>query len=124
MTSMDEATADTRAMWLHYCNEVRARGTMLQLDGYASSHVAQRYERLTPSERPIVDELLIEQIAPPGTPEDRWLPLSLIENARIVAAIPVLRVLQDWLEVQNTPSAPHEWARVNRILGVLVTEPR
>ncbi len=50
----------------------------------------------------------------------RFLPLSLIREFRIVSALPALRVLADWLETQDTPGAPYEWAKVNRVIGDLV----
>jgi hypothetical protein len=50
----------------------------------------------------------------------RFLPLFLIREFGIVSALPALRVLADWLETQDTPGAPYEWAKVNRVLGAPV----
>jgi hypothetical protein len=52
--------------------------------------------------------------------------LAVIDRLRIVSAIPALRRLAARLEEASGPSAPYDWAKVNRILGRLQgpAEPR
>ena len=53
---------------------------------------------------------------------NRFDTLALVREFRITVALPALRVLAGWLEPQHSPGAPYEWAKVNRLIGVL-TEP-
>ena len=77
---------------------------------------AAQYRQLSDEDRPVVNELLAEQLSSPE--EDvRFLALALIEDFEIVSALPALRRLANWLETQQWPGAPYEWAKVNRIIG-------
>lgn len=121
--------ADTRGAWLHFCATAEADAAARKDPQIALPVIAARYEALSDAERGVVDLLLVEQLAPnepaAGDPwytgeNERWLSLFLIREYRIAAALPALRVLADWLETQDTPGAPYEWARVNGAVGKLV----
>ena len=124
------SAADVRASWLKYCDEVvNAAG---KDPNSALARIAEKYQQLPQEDRVIVDRLLVEQLQAnelvPGAPwyegeNARFIPEFLIDEFRIVAALPVLRVLGNWLESQDTPGAPYEWAKVNRLIGKLVEHP-
>jgi hypothetical protein len=79
---------------------------------------AARYRKLPDEDRTVVNELLAEQLTSPE--EDvRFLALALIEDFEILSALPALRRLANWLETQQWPGAPYEWAKVNRIIARL-----
>ncbi len=47
--------------------------------------------------------------------------LHMVDSLGIVEAIPSLRVLAQRFEQGDGPSAPYDWAKVNRILGRLTS---
>jgi hypothetical protein len=121
--------ADVRSGWLRYCEETSDRAAASKDPNAALPVIAARYAQISNEERTVVDELLVGLIEPDesvsGEPwsvgeSARFLPLFLIREFGIVSALPRLRVLADWLESQDTPGAPYEWAKVNRIIGALV----
>jgi hypothetical protein len=110
--------ADVRSAWLQMRDEVSARAITNKQSQEAVLVMADRYRSLAPDDRVVVDGLLSEQLAS----EDetvRFDALALIREFRIAAALPALRALADWLETQHWPGAPHERAKVNRLIGVL-----
>jgi hypothetical protein len=110
---------DVRDAWLGTSSEVRAHAIAGKDSQAALGELARAYGHLAPEDRAIVDELLVEQVQS----EDeavRFDALFLVREFRIQSAIPALRALADRLERHSHPGAPHEWAKVNRILGNLV----
>jgi hypothetical protein len=110
--------ADVRTAWLRMRDEVSARAAASKQSQEAVLAMAGRYRSLAEGERATINQLLIDQLAS----EDetvRFDALALIREFRIAAALPALRVLADWLETQHSPGAPYEWAKVNRLIGVL-----
>jgi hypothetical protein len=108
----------TQHAWLQMREEVSVRAIMNKQSQEAVLAMADSYRSLSPDDRLIIDELLIEQLAS----EDetvRFDALALIREFRILAALPALRALADRLETQHEPGAPYEWAKVSRIIGVL-----
>jgi hypothetical protein len=114
---------------LRYCEETSDRAAASKDPNAALPIIAAMYAQLSDDERAVINELLVEQLAPDepvaGAPwsvgeSARFLPLFLIREFGIASALPGLRVLADWLETQDTPGAPYEWAKVNRVIGVLV----
>ena len=73
-------------------------------------------------ERPVVDRLLAEQVESPDE-KVRFDALAMIREFRIVSALPALRSLADRLERQDAPGTPFEWAKVNRLIGLLIEQP-
>jgi hypothetical protein len=103
--------------------EVSARAIANKRSQEAVLVMADSYRSLAPDDRVVVDELLSEQLAS----EDetvRFDALALIREFRIAAALPALRGLANWLETQDWPGAPYEWAKVNRLIGVLGEPPK
>lgn len=114
---MNEAAVRDR--WLLRQREDIARANEYKSPQDALRWMIARYRTLTDEERPVVDRVLAEQL---GSEDEsiRYLAGALVENFRIVSALPALRVLADWLETQQWPGAPYEWAKVNQVIGVLV----
>ena len=132
MTAADLPLRDdaaVRAAWVLFCETTIAAAAARKDSQAVLLVIAARYRELSDEDRVIVDRLLGEELALDEPVADqpwyagenaRFLPLFLIREFRIVSALPALRVLADWLETQNTPGAPHEWAKVNRAIGKLV----
>jgi hypothetical protein len=99
-------------------DEVGARVVACKQSQEAVLVMAERYRSLAERERADVDQLLIDQLASQDETV-RFDALALIREFRIIAAVPALRVLADWLGTQHLPGAPYEWAKVNRLIGVL-----
>jgi hypothetical protein len=114
--------ADVRTDWLRMRDEVSASAMANKQSQEAVLVMIERYRLLSEEERVVVDQLLCEQLASDDETV-RFDALALIHEFRITAALPALRTLADWLEAQNSPGAPYEWAKVNRIIG-RVTSPR
>jgi hypothetical protein len=76
------------------------------------------YRGLSADDRVIVDRLLAEQVASDDA-TDRFDALAVIGEFRVTSALPALRALADRLAVAPGPSAPYEWAKVNRLIGLL-----
>lgn len=108
-----------RNRWLLRQSEDTARAQEFKQPQEALRWMAARYRTLSEEERIVINGLLAEQLAS----EDenvRFDALALIREFRIASAVPALRRLADWLETQDWPGAPYEWAKVNKIIGVLV----
>jgi hypothetical protein len=116
------SAADVRSAWLQMRDEVSAMAVANKQSQEAVLAMAERYRSLSEDERAVVDRLLSDQLAS----EDetvRFDALALIREFRITTALPALRVLADRLETQHSPGAPYEWAKVNRLIALLVEPP-
>jgi hypothetical protein len=127
---VNDVVDQLRRRWWGYCE------TALQRAGKepnsALPKIAAFYRSLDEAEQADVDELLIERLgrrssaaaAPWYEAENaRSLPEYLVGELRIRSALPALRSLAAWLETQETPGAPFEWAMVDRLIGRLVELP-
>ena len=85
---------------------------------YVQERLARWISNLSPSEREQADEILISWIHS-GDSQRQFDALSLISELGVTAAIPELRVLAMEFEQSDKPSAPYDWAWVNRIIGRL-----
>ncbi len=121
---------DLRRRWWRYCDEATERAG--KEPNTALRPIAAFYRSLSGEERAGVDELLIEALgrrsSAAGEPwyeaeNARWLPEYLVGEFQIRAALPALRSLAEWLETEDTPGAPYEWATVNQLIGRLVEQP-
>lgn len=77
------------------------------------------------SDRAEVERALCEWAEGDDDPR-QFTALAVIDRLRIASAIPTLRKLAARFEGAHGPSAPYDWAKVNRILGRLQgpAEPR
>ena len=121
---------ELRVAWIRFCAETSDEWSRAKLSEGALAVIAAKYAELSDAEREVIDRLLIEQLVPTEPrPDDacyvgenhRFDALYLVDRFTIVAAVPTLRLLAQWLEDQTSPGAPYEWAKVNRILGSLAT---
>lgn len=80
----------------------------------------EKYRRLSAAEREIVDELISQDVTSSDETR-RFDAVALIGEFRILSAVPALRVLADRLESDAAPGAPFEWAKINRVVGELLT---
>jgi hypothetical protein len=78
------------------------------------------YDSLTEQERQLADPVIICW-ATSDDPILRFDGLALIARFEISSALPALRRLADCLENAPGPSAPYDWAKVNRIIGRLTS---
>lgn len=76
------------------------------------------YRRLSTTERKEVDVCLIHALAS-GTESERFDALAIINEFRIAAALPALRELAVRLQLEDSPGAPFELAKVNRFISKL-----
>ena len=76
------------------------------------------YRRLDASGRKEVDVCLIEALAS-GTESQRFDALAIINEFGITAALPAMRELAIRLQLENSPGAPFELAKVNRFISKL-----
>lgn len=90
-----------------------AQGVVLEL--------ARQYRELDEAERSQVDELLAQWILSEDEGK-RFDAMAVIADNHVAHAVPALRELSERLEASDAPSAPFEWAKVNRILGKLRQE--
>jgi len=114
--------ATIRSAWLDYQAQASARAEANKQSQDALLALFARYRALSDEERPVVDRLLAEQVE--SFDENvRFDALATIREFKIASALPALRSLADRLEAQDSPGAPFEWAKVNRLIGLLVEQP-
>jgi hypothetical protein len=115
-------SAEVRSAWIDYHTHASGTAEANKQSQEALLMLFARYRALSDEERAIVDVVLTDEI---GSPDEnvRFDALAMIREFRIVSALPALRLLADQLEGLDTPGAPFEWAKVNRLIGLLV-EPR
>lgn len=101
--------------------ELEARHVPNNLGNLVSVDLGHLYERLRGADRAAFESLLIERISS-DDPGERFTALAVVDDQRIVSAIPALRVLADQFEHARGPAAPYDWAKVNRILASLTEQ--
>jgi hypothetical protein len=112
---------EVRAAWLRGREEAEAQAIANKQSQEALHAQALRYRALSPADRVIVNQVLIDQL---GSNDEtaRFDATALVREFRIAAALPALRKLADWLETQDWPGAPYEWAIVNQLIGELASK--
>jgi hypothetical protein len=79
------------------------------------------YARLDVDERLVADDILADWVL--SNDDSRlWDALALIRDFNVKSALPALRKLEARLETSNAPGAPYDWAKVNRLIGHLLSE--
>jgi hypothetical protein len=76
---------------------------------------------LGPTDKVVADHVLATWV---GSAEAKrqFDALVLIDELAVVSALPSLRALAARLESSSEPSAPYDWAWINRIIGKLAAE--
>ena len=77
------------------------------------------YQRLDAHERQLADVVISEWLAQDGT-DRQFTAISMIDRHGTVSALPALRAAEARFETASGPSAPYDWAKVNRVIGRLV----
>lgn len=86
----------------------------------ALNELERCYAQLDESERRVALSVFTDWIH--GTDVRRqFAGLAMIDRFSIRAALPELRTLASALEDATGPSAPYDWAKVNRIIGRLAS---
>jgi hypothetical protein len=114
-------SAEVRRAWIDYQAEASTKAETNKQSQEAFLALFPRYRALSDPEREVANELLTEQVD--SSDENvRFDALAIIREFRIVSTLPALRSLADRLERLDTPGAPFEWAKVNRLIGLLVEQ--
>jgi hypothetical protein len=79
------------------------------------------FRTIDESERPSADAILAEWALSPDDDARRFVALAIIDEFKVVSALPSLRALAERFELADGPAAPYDWAKVNRIIGRLAT---
>ncbi len=78
--------------------------------------VEAMYDRLDDRERDLADQVFCEWVELDDTTKQH-IALFAISEHRTRSALPYLRAAAERFENAEGPSAPYDWARVNRIIG-------
>ena len=108
--------------WVRFRNEATAQADAEKQSQGALFALFECYRLLSPSDRDLIDVHLAQDLAS-GDELVRFDALAVIREFRIGGALPQLRALADRLEADDSPSAPYEWAKVNRLVGLLSEKP-
>ena len=84
----------------------------------ATLWLTAEYERLTPAERAVADQVLCDW-ATSENESKRFDALAVIEHFRVRTAAPCLRDFAGRLAVRTDPGAPFERVKIERILATL-----
>jgi hypothetical protein len=79
------------------------------------------FRSIQEADQPEAEEIVAEWALCEEDEARRFVALAVIDDLRIVSALPSLRVLQERFECADGPSAPYDWAKVNRIIGRLAS---
>lgn len=111
-------TANARTRWTALRERLDDEARWSKSSQAVVVELSRRYRALDESERSEVDELLTEWVLSDDEGK-RFDALAVIADNKVARAAPALRELGERLEASDAPSAPFEWAKVNRILGQL-----
>ena len=114
-------SADEFRAWLNDRHVDIARRAAAAKDSQSAIRDLERlYGNLDADERRLADPVIVSW-ATSDDPTMRFDGLALIAKFEITGALPALRRLADSLEGEVAPSAPYDWAKVNRIIGRLTS---
>ena len=112
--SVDDIPSRLEEAWRSIDRQAEA-----QKDSHSAVFALRSFYRwLTNDERPAADGVLIEW-AQSDDIKKQFDALALIDELSIVSALPVLRRVAEEIENSVEPSAPYDWAKVNRMIGRL-----
>lgn len=115
MTSREQVRSD----WVEAAGAASSRAVASKQSPAALLDLFALYGSLSSADQALVDELLAEQ----ALDEDetvRFDALAIIREFEVVSTLPALRDLAARLERSEAPGAPYQWAKVNRLIGILV----
>ena len=107
-------SSDWRSVWIdvdrRYRQSKDAPGAIIEL--------FERYAELDPAGRAEANEAIFEALRE-GDEGKRWDALAMINEFTLKEAIPDLRALSARLQVDDSPRAPFEVAKIDRLLKKL-----
>ena len=111
-------SSDWRSVWIdvdrRYRQSKAAPGAIIEL--------FERYAELDPAGRAEANEAIFEALRE-GDEGKRWDALAIINEFRLQEAIPDLRALSARLQFDDSPGAPFEVAKIDRLLKKLQAAP-
>jgi hypothetical protein len=111
--------ADVRDAWLKMWSDADRKLTAAKDSPGVLSVLSDAYAGLPPSDRPVVDAVLVDAVLVEDETR-RFDALALIGEFRIRAALPNLQILSRRLRDEVSPGAPYELAKVVRIIDRLL----
>ena len=112
---------DARKDWTSLRQELDAAAAGTKDSQSVVIKLSREYAVLSTDERESVDQVISEWVLS-DDPKLRFDAMALIGDQHIQSATPALRRLAERLEDAPGPSAPYEWAKVNRLLGQLTRD--
>lgn len=109
---------DFGAEWIDGWRTLSDRSVAAKESQCAVLELVDRYRKLSPDERSVVDRILGEAVLS----DEEWQrfdALALINEFQISSALPALDKLADRLEESDRPGAPFELKKVRRIVARL-----
>lgn len=116
----DGVSDDVQERWRALRDMVHERYRAAKDSQGAVLALARAYRGAPATERAAIDAVLAEWLLS----DDEGLRFDarfLVDEFRIVSALPALRQLQGRLETASGPGAPYEWAAVNRVIGSITS---
>lgn len=111
---------DLVAAWRELLPELRRRYVPAKDAQRVPIELSHAFSKLNSLQRAELAPLLHDWIVS-GDPSERFVGIAIARDNDVTSMIPTLRDLQDRLEESTEVGAPHEWAKVNRALGHLVS---
>lgn len=105
--------------WIRFKRKVNDQAVAEKQSQAALFALFERYSALSQDAREVIDDLLVRDLES-DSEMDRFDALAMIREFRITSALPNLRALADRLALADNPGAPYEWAKVNRLVALLV----
>lgn len=112
------STTNARSRWEELRERLDEDARLSKSSQVVVLELSRQYRALDEAERSEVDELLAEWVLSEDEGK-RFDAMAVIADNQVARAVPALRELGERLEASDAPSAPFEWAKVNRILGKL-----
>jgi hypothetical protein len=111
-------TGDLDELW----DRLDKEGASLKDSHYSTAKLRRFVKGLRGIEREEAESVLADWIFS-GDPKRRFDALATIEDLELRSAVPALRRLSAEFEESSSPSAPYDWAWVNRIIARLTSVP-
>lgn len=111
----------TESDWAEWRDTVSRAAEASKSSHSALEAIFEAYRGFSTDHRNVVDAWMRRALL--GDDEAaRFDALALVREFRVQSALPELRILADALEQETSPSAPFDWAKVNRLIGYLTAE--
>lgn len=113
--------SEVRESWIAFRQKISDRAIAEKNSQSALCGLVEYYRSLPRDAQLIVNQLLSEQLSQDNK-AIRFDALAVIRDCRIKSALPALRQLSDRLGGEESPSAPYDLAKVNRLIDYLGSE--